>query len=296
MNQELVFQKHLIVFIDILGQREALRKIPDIPVNENEAERQNFLDSIKECLGKVVDLRKNFKEYFEEAQSFRPNTELVSPGYQEKFLAALKLPKLFKYGISDSIVISYPLNIDNENSTSNTLMGIWNALYATSGTGINAFSKNIAFRAGLDTGVATVYDKEIYGPALERAVYLENKLAEYPRFLVGDELINFLNYVKNRKAQTPAGKIANEMAKVCNEMIIRDTDGRLMIDFLGQKVKDFSKDTFDKETLVKAQDFVFSQYQKFTSEGNEKLASRYFRLLNYFQSRKDIWGLSEVSV
>ena len=147
-------------------------------------------------------------------------------------------------------------------------------------------------RAGLDVGIAAkISDNEIYGPALESAFYLESKMAEYPRFVVGKELINYLYWVEKQKCSTKIGLVAKESAKHCREMIVQDSDGRYMLDFLGTRIKESSGNVINKDIVNSAFEFVQSQYVKYSKEENEKLSSRYFRLLNYFHSRKDIWGL-----
>jgi hypothetical protein len=148
-------------------------------------------------------------------------------------------------------------------------------------------------RAGLDVGVATqIDDDEIYGPALERAYYLESNLAEYPRYLVGKELVNYLLVVENQKCKTRIGQVAKGMAKYCREMIIQDSDGRFMLDFLGEKIKEMSDNVVGQEIIISASEFVLSQVKKYTENDNAKMAARYYRLLRYFNSRKSIWGIN----
>ena len=163
---------------------------------------------------------------------------------------------------------------------------------ATCGIGLLSLSVQVPMRAGLDVGVATqIDDDEIYGPGLERAFYLESQLAEYPRFLVGNELMSYLIWVKKQKCGTRIGQVAKEMAQFCRKMIIQDTDGRFMLDFLGDKIKGMSGEFFKKKEIVSALEFVNSQYKKYLEQNNEKLASRYYRLLRYFHSRKNVWGI-----
>jgi hypothetical protein len=141
-------------------------------------------------------------------------------------------------------------------------------------------------------GIATQIDgKEIYGPALERAYQLESCVAEYPRFVVGKELLQYLDWIINQQSTTPFGLIAKEISGLCKGMIILDTDGRPMLDFLGKKIKMSYENAIDKEIVIKARDFVMSEYGKFAKDGNEKLASYYFRLMRYIKSRQDIWDV-----
>ena len=170
--------------------------------------------------------------------------------------------------------------------------GVYSALVATCGIGFISLAATIVLRAGLDIGIGTqIEGKEIYGPALERAYYIESNLAEYPRFVVGTELINYLLWVENQQCKTRLGEVAKGMAKFCKEMIIRDTDGRFMLDFMGEKSKETADNSIDIEVVKLARDFVVSQHQKYVNAENDKLSSRYFRLLKYFNSRKRIWGV-----
>jgi hypothetical protein len=282
-----VFQDYLIVFLDILGQRRILREIRELPTNDNEKEA--FLDKIRQTLGKVDKLRNAFRDFFNASNSYIPNTALVPPEHREEFIASQKSEAYF-YGFSDSIIVAVPLMSNDENSTA--VNGVYSALVATCGIDFISLAAKITLRAGLDVGIGTqIEGQEIYGPALERAYFIESNLAEYPRFVVGKELINYLLWVENQQCKTRLGLVAKEMAKFCREMIIRDTDGRFMLDFMGEKSKETAGNSIDAEVVRLARDFVVSQYQKYVKAENDKLSSRYFRLLNYINSRKRIWGV-----
>ncbi len=216
MKDNLTFSYYLVVFIDILGQRETLRKIIDLPANEKE--KAEFIRLIKESLGSVDFLREMFQSYFTAYAAEDTTDYNVPPEYRELFLTSLK-SEAYYYGISDSIIIAVPLTNKNDNCTAAN--GIFSALLATCGVGIGALSAKIAMRAGIDVGIATqIDDKEIYGPALERAYHLESRLAEYPRYIVGKELLAYLDWIKKQQSTSPLGRIAKEIAGVCQQMII----------------------------------------------------------------------------
>ncbi len=287
LKNDLSFSYYLVVFIDILDQREVLRKITGLPANEKE--KEEFILRIKESLGRVDFLRDSFQKYFEAHNAEDPTEFNVPQEARELFLASLESEASF-YGISDSIIISVPLTDKNDNCTAAN--GIYSAFLATCGIGLAALSTGLVMRAGLDVGVAVQIDgKEIYGPALERAYFLESRLAEYPRFVIGKELLLYLGWIKNQQSNSPLGMISKDIAGLCQGMIIQDTDGRAMLDFLGGKVREHTENVIDKEIFVKARDFVTSQHEKFAKDGNEKLASYYFRLMRYFRSRQNIWGI-----
>ena len=222
-----------------------MREIKDLPVDDGEKEL--FLEKIRKTVGKVDVLRKAFREFFNASKSYVTNTDLVPPEVREEFILSQKSEAYF-YGFSDSIIIAVPLMNDDENCTA--INGIYSSLVATCGIGFIGLAATIALRAGLDIGVGTkIEGNEIYGPALERAYFIESNLAEYPRFVVGKELINYLLWVENQQCKTRLGMVAKGLAKFCREMLIMDNDGRVMLDFMGKKSKEAVDDSIDEEVV-----------------------------------------------
>jgi len=288
MHNNFLFQHYLVVFCDHLGQRQKLRKLTGIPTTEED--QRKFIEITKESIGRVIGIRDAFKNYFESGKFYKPNVKRVPPELREDFLASQRRTNLIYYGISDAIVIAVPLMSNDENCAA--VNAVYDAFVATCGIGLLSLSLHLPMRAGLDVGVATqIDDKEIYGPALERAFYLESKLAEYPRLLVGKELISYLFWVENQKCETRVGLVAKETAKFCREIIIQDTDGRYMLDFLSNKIKAASDGIIENKIVADAFDFVISSHEQYSKKEDLSLASRYYRLRRYFDSRKSIWGL-----
>lgn len=284
---DLLFQNYLVSFVDILGQRSVLREIKGIPANEEE--KAVFISNIKKTIVKVEVLRRAFKNYFTSAQSHTPNTDLVSPEDRDEFIACQKSEAYF-YGFSDSIIIAVPLMSTDENCTA--INGVFSSFIATSGIGLLGLASNIILRGGLDVGVATeIEEKEIYGPALERAYFLESNMAEYPRFVVGKDLIQYILWVENQEYKTRLGFVAKNVAKKCREMIVQDGDGNFMLDFMGKISKESADNSIGTDVVKQVWDLVVSQYKEYSESDNHKLASRYFRLLRYVESRIKLWGI-----
>lgn len=270
MNDDLIFQHYLIVFIDLVGQKETLRKFTKIPTHDNE--KQHFIELAKKSVGHVLHLREFFEEYFKEARSYIPNKSLVLPNLQEEFIAAQR-SEIFFNGFSDSVIIAVPLMNNDENCTA--INGVYAALIATCGIGLTYLSVGIPFRAGLDVGIGTrINEKEVYGAALERAYYLENCLAEYPRYVVGNELAEYLLSVEHQQPNSRLGLVAKDLAGLCRQMIIRDTDGRLMLDFLGKHIQETYENIVDESIVTKANQFIISEYERYLDQNNDKLVSR----------------------
>ena len=284
-SDKLLFQHYLVIFLDILGQRSNLRNIKGLPTNETE--EADFIKALKATIGRVDGLRTLFQKFFFAAKSYTPDTNLVPAQYRQEFVACQKSEAYF-YGFSDSIIIAVPLGSNDENCTA--MNGVYSAFIAASGISLLALSANTALRGGLDVGIATqIKDREIYGPALERAYYLESNLAEYPRFVIGKELIGYLRWVETQGPKSRSGEVAQIIAKFCREMIIQDTDGLPMLDFMGKKAREAADKSLNPDLVKRAGDFLASQHKKYLYEENHKLSSRYFRLWRYFESRAGLW-------
>ena len=222
MPDNLLFQNYLVVFVDLLGQRDALRRITGIPTTE--PEKQQFIETAKESIGKVLQIRDAFKQYYDSVNKDISNDISLLPEYRDEFKKALTRAPASYYGLSDAMVLAVPLMSTDENCAA--LHGIHDAFLATCGIGLLSLSFHIPMRGGLDVGVATqIDDGEVYGPALESAYYLESKVAEYSRFVVGKELISYLHGVENQKCLTRVGEVAKLTAKFCMQMVIQDSDG-----------------------------------------------------------------------
>jgi hypothetical protein len=288
MRSDLVFQYYLVLFFDLLGQRELLRGITNIPTTPEE--RTPFLDKIRQSYGRVIALRDSFESLFKTAEAYRPRAELVPPQLRDQFLEAMTFPETKYYGISDSLVIAVPLGGQDENSRG--MNGVYQALVAAAGMMVIMLAGRVVFRAGMDVGVgAPIEGREIYGPCLERAVWLEERVAEYPRIVVGGELINYLTSISQQTSQTKLGEIAREIAQRGLKTIMRDANGVPMLDFLGDTVKESVGRAINSQIVQQAYDFVMAELRRFQQEGNDKLAARYSRLLKYMDERRTLWGV-----
>jgi hypothetical protein len=286
-EEKLLFQNYLIIFLDVLGQRKALREIKTIP--KDESEKKIFIKKLKNTIGRVDFLRDAFKNYFKALSTITPDTSLVPQELADEFVSSQKSNAYF-YGFSDSIIIAVPLMSDDENCVA--MNGVYSALVATGGISLLAMAGKTALRGGLDVGVATqIQNNEIYGPALERAYYIESNIAEYPRYVLGNEFLEYLFWVENYKYKTLRGKIAKKQAKLCKDFIIQDSDGFFMIDFLGEKLKEVAGKSIDSKIVKLAYDFIVSQHKICVEKNDIKLIPRYYRLLKYFHSRAKLWNL-----
>lgn len=282
---------YLLAFIDVLGQKESFQDLENQPLSDN---HPKLIEAHKQTALFIETLRSSFKDFFDAYTADKEPSVKVPPEKMDQFKAMLK-SNLKHQRFSDSIQAYVCLHTDKYHS--NAINGVFGALLACGGMLLLSLASKKAFRAGVEVGLGTELDNgEIYGPVLYKAYELESKVAEYPRIVVGRELINYLTTLANAHEQLPEQtkedvELCKLMATNCLKMIVRDLDGVPILDYLGaeflQSINENSERAKEFESVFKlALAFVETEYSKRKQAGDRKLALRYYLLLNYFKAKK----------
>jgi hypothetical protein len=195
-------------------------------------------------------------------------------------------------GFSDCFVTSVPLRSDAGELV--RLVTVFSALSAAAIVMLTSLANKHPLRGGIDVGLATeIGPGEIYGTALERAYFLECKVAQYPRILVGDELWKYSNSVlaKFGKDQTLAGKTITAITHKIIELIANDLDGKRILDYLGAAALKNSAPGQKEMMIQPAYGFVLAEQSRVIAGGNSELIARYALFRGYFESRLPLWGI-----
>jgi hypothetical protein len=164
---------------------------------------------------------------------------------------------------------------------------------------LGSLAEGKPFRAGIDIGYATELKYgDVFGPAAIKAYEIEQKIAGYPRIVVGDTLLDYLDCLQ-KKRDPYLGKdeedkeACKNMAECCLRMIGIDVDGRRIIDYLGgefrtklYKSRENGKNISFDEVFKMARTYVESEYKK-RWINQDKLATRYYLLDRYFKLREE---------
>ena len=293
MKNNFNYCHYLVAFIDVLGQKESFAGINDIPKTEEEKEKLKKAHS--ETVLFIEELRGWFDDYFNAYTQEKESKYEVPKEKKEQFDEMRK--NILKHTrFSDCIQASVPLQ--GEKYHSPCINGVFGVLGACGGMLLLSLARKKPFRAGIDVGIATeLTTNEVYGPAFFNAYTLESKIAEYPRIVIGDTLIQ---YLVNLSRGTPQFRnqtkediaLCKVMAENCLGMITRDSDGYFILNYLGNKfINNIIKNSpgNEEESTSKifqlAFNFVESEYKKRRDARDKKLASRYFMLYSYFKSK-----------
>jgi hypothetical protein len=281
---------YLLAFIDVLGQKEAFRSIENQPLTDNHPQ---LIEAHKQTVFFIETLRNGFKDFFDAYTTDKEPSVKVPTEKMDQFKAMLK-SNLKHQRFSDSIQAYVCLHTDKYHS--NAINGVFGTLLACGSMLLLSLGMKKAFRAGIEVGLGTELDNgEIYGPVLYKAYELESKIAEYPRIVVGRELINYLTTLANAHEQVPRQTkedidLCKLMATNCLKMIVRDLDGVPILDYLGaeflQSINENSERAKEYESVFRlALAFVESEYSRRKQAGDKKLALRYYLLLNYLKAK-----------
>jgi len=270
---------HLVVFLDVLGQKDKFRglKKPNDTQEENDVK-----EVLRQTAGFVVELRTVFQTQFEAFEAGVPNMQRhTKEPLRPSFV-----------GFSDSFVTSVPLREEGHELV--PLVTVFSALSAACVVMLTSLASKHPLRGGIDVGLATeIGPGEIYGTALERAYLLENRVAKYPRLVIGDELWRYLNVALGHfeTQTTPVSKSITAIVRKTMQMIATDTDGQRILDYLGPVVAENAGPDHGKHMIQPAYNFVLAEGERMLAKGDPELVGRYVLLRSYFESRLAPWGV-----
>ena len=114
------------------------------------------------------------------------------------------------------------------------------------------------------------------------AYELESEVAQYPRIIVSQRVVEFLEAHRATTGADPFTRVNREYAKLCLDMLVQDIDGHLIVHYLGDAFQFSVTSANHRFFHDKARAFVVDQLEEHRKSKNGKLAFRYSQLLNYF--------------
>lgn len=266
-----------ILYIDVLNQREKLEKITKLPTTENET--QEFIQLMADTYG-VID---KLVSYFDWTMNNIGNFENIPDVTEEikndinRMIGAPIDRTLF----SDSMLYHISLQEDRGEVP---VIRLLEMMYAACFVMAGALATGIACRGGLEIGIATNFPRVgLYGPALYKAYRLENDIAQYPRIVVGQDLVDYLEESIKDSRDSREAALRRVCATTCRSLISEDTDGAFILDYASDVIQDLHP--FANMFFGKASEFAAKEWAKFSKNKNHKLAHRYFLLMNYLDTR-----------
>lgn len=282
--------RHIAAFVDLLGQRKALERFKLFPDMGNPEEVAELESAIFDSIGAVNRLNKTFSGYFTVFSTANPTPVLTDT--QKKLHAAMTRTAIKVQRFSDGLVFFVSL-ADGIPVTS-----VFGLLAACGSLCLFQLMRKEPIRVGVDLhwGVE-LNENEIYGPVVANSYRLEHEIAQFPRVVVGDEVIRYLQVCANHDPKDITEQYTRDLSQCTLEMLTQDTDGYAVVDYLGEGFRKHAADQIDSQGPLMAYEFVKQQadvykHAKEKTAENTKLALRYTLLLDYFEHRLPLWGVT----
>jgi hypothetical protein len=286
----IAFGPHVLALIDFLGQASELAKWAFVPGTRQQM--AEWIPAVRNSMGRVVFWREQFKERFQQFQAerdkFAEQFAAGQPAELRRQFDEYRKTSRHAAHFSDTLIFYSPLQNEHRYWQMTNVAGM---IVACGTLMLAALATRTVFRGAIEVGVLSHFPTgDPYGPALAKAHYLEAKIADYPRIIVGPTLLKYLDAaLKNPNTGGPA-QANRTIAEFCKGRITQDSDGCWIVDYLNNE---FAGDAVDRSVSRAAQaqayTFVQAEHDRFTKLGDDKLArqlaKRYERLLAYFRSR-----------
>lgn len=282
---------YLIAFLDVLGQRQRLRELRDLPTTNAELERT--LEILRDTAGVVLFLREAFDRIFHEYAKPAGLIDTIPPDRQQ-IAQELVRSKVEYSGFSDSLIIA--IQLANQDSHCTPMNGVYACLCGVATVFTILLAAGHPVRGGIDVGLGLrLPTGEVYGPALERAYSLESSVAGHPRVVVGEELWTYLCEVATQPTSTPHAKMASRTAKECQRFIVQDVDAVRLLDYMGDAFQESVPNGIAAD-VERAYKFVNAQCRYWRAKQDATLSERYDRVCAYMEPRLKNWGLQPQQV
>lgn len=287
-SDNLTICNYAAAFIDILGQRNELARFPRLPDTSDEKAMAEFKKVLKGTVGAVDGLSKHIQTFFEAYSknavgSYIP--EPLRPAFDQFSVMEIHFQRF-----SDGLFLYVPLAFDKIPVPIRAVFGLLTACGMASLIGLAA---KRPVRGGIEVGWGVEYHpEELYGSVVARAYELESKVARYPRFVVGDQLAEYIRAAELNRAQGIPAEMGRAFAAYCRRMLTVDDDGYPLVDYLGETFREVVGNDMTRDAIKNAYDFVLHQSVHWKEQRNTELAFRYSLLRDYFHARLPAWGIN----
>lgn len=290
-------QYFAVCLLDVLGQTKRLQDWSQLPADGTITPA--FEEALKKTVGTLANLRNHFKNLFEQL------TVRTIPDDQWKYFTPDQRSVYYRtkdcdlkvLNFSDTFVFFAPMSNDHGDVM---VVPIYRMLAACALTMLLGLATKVPLRGAITIGTGVDLGSDgFYGPALAEAHGLESKCASYPRIIVSDKVLQFLN-LPQFTADSSIDAILGRKAGLAKKLICSDTDCFQIVDFLGEGVRTTlleaagakaQGDSAIVKRVKMAYEFVLGEALTFEQAKDLKHLDRYERLRAYMESRLPAWSI-----
>ena len=283
-SEQLAAYNYCVSFIDVLGQRNALRGEGWLPRLKSEEEHSAFRTKLKETIGVILSLQQQAETMVNSVIEARPDSPFRKslPPEHHATWDEMQKTRITTQRWSDGIVSFVCLGDTEIKCRMNGIFGLFGLAGSSCLLGLGMHRP---VRGAIDGAWAVeLRQGELYGAAVARAYELESEVASYPRIVVGQRVVELLQAHQAAAETDLFTENDRAMARVCLGMLVKDVDGSWIVDYLGEEFRRSITQSQHPVLYKEARQFVIQQLQEHQATKNGKLAFRYGHLLLYFNS------------
>jgi len=271
---------YCVSFIDLLGQRLEYKNEDLVPEFKFPEEKEQFISKLRNTVGRIYVLQRASQSFLNAAVGYKSPLREELPSNLKPIYDELKKVRLKEQRWSDGLVYFISLMKSDVKCPIN---GLYFQLVATGSLCFIGLAGRSPLRGSIDIAWATeLQEGELYGTAVVKAYELESHIAQYPRIVVGQRVVEFIIYNMNNTEPDIYGDFNRALGKACYEMLGQDVDGYYIVHYLGNVFRKYVTINQHKELYDESVKFIREQCQKWKDERNTKLSFRYNHLLSYF--------------
>jgi hypothetical protein len=294
-NKELYLRRYVCCLVDVLGQQDELRELDrdeDFYGNESKESGKNFMEGVTRSHSTVDEIRKTMIACVDQWHPTVDDSEHIEADRRARVSDAIR-HQVSIQTFSDT-VLAYSSLVSQD--TNVPMTQIWPIVCAVMYCQMRALANGRAIRGGIDLGWGFEFGTgDLYGPVLSRVHAMESKQADYPRVIVGERLLRFVDHVAESGYEGEFSTLNKSMAENIRRAFVRDADGHFILDFAGSAHFDWIKGHQwpASEMFKRAKSFVDQERARFVVAGNAKLALRYSKLSMYLSACRQYWTKPE---
>lgn len=281
-----MFGPHVVALIDFLGQSNQLARWDCVPSTVGKVDE--WVKAVRESMGRVLTWReefdKRFSQYEKSLDAYEQDFSTGAPAEKVKQFNEFRQTTLHHQHFSDTLIFYSPLQNEHGYWQVSNLAGF----FVVCGTlFLGSLTTSTPLRGAIEVGMLSRFPTgDPYGPGLAKAHYLESKVADYPRIVVGPTLLSYLDWLQNHPDRDAPAQANRVVASQCRDHITQDADGQWIVDYLNDTFADAGGNPVGwRKIQTEAYASVRAELARFYNEGNDKLVKRYERLDAYFRSR-----------
>ena len=280
---DLHFANYAVCYIDLLGQREALKDQHLLPHDiDDPAVKEHLVKIVRASIGSIVKLQEMATNFVGGLDNFSSGNRELLPEDKRELFDRLKKAKVKTQRWSDGLMLYASFGDPDIECPVNN---IYQLFVQAGALCILALARKTPLRGAIEMAWATeLHENELYGAAVARAYELENYTANYPRIVVGEHIVRYLEECSQIAPEDETARYERAMAVLLKGFITNDCDGVCILHYLG---RNFASRIFEdhwEEIYSKAADYIVEQQEIHSANKNSKLAFKYSLLSNYFKA------------